>query len=267
MDLLERDIDYQQQLHTFGFGLRDLDGITPQFIEANNIRYYIDTRAGNDGFDSSSTVLAMLQENYKLVFMGRFEHRPGNYAALYRIEPAQLPEDEALIWRALLDARATQLKARSLIFNPELDWGPAGVHGWAENGVVELTPLATGPTGVNVENTNGFGGIRQTLSPRDLPQGWVTFVTEVQTVASDPAKSAILAVGYAGVPPISQVLGPLTADPSIIVLEVQLNDLTEDVRFTIATGEGDTGDLGIRRAYVLPGQAEDVLSLLYPASP
>ena len=52
--LLEYNIDYSEQIHGFGFGLRDLEEFTPEFITTNNSRYYADNHIGYDSFDSSN---------------------------------------------------------------------------------------------------------------------------------------------------------------------------------------------------------------------
>lgn len=85
--LLEQDMKYKDQLHTFGWGLRDLDTLTPAFIERNNIRYYAYDHSGVDYYQSSDKVLEELSKRYWLKRMGKFERGAGNYIILFQLHP------------------------------------------------------------------------------------------------------------------------------------------------------------------------------------
>ena len=133
-----------------GLGKRDVlpfwfgepDEVTPQFIRDNNIRYFVDAHAGNDGFDSGTIVAAQLQRDFRLTQLAVFEKRIGNYDVLYRIDDPQATDPNALA--DSLRQQAASLAAQSIVLNPTLVWQDGVVPGWNANGRVALDPDGTG---------------------------------------------------------------------------------------------------------------------------
>ena len=255
--LLESDITYQDQIHSFGFGLRDLDEFTPDFIAANNIRYYADNHIANDGFDSSDVVMANLLPHFRMRQLGRFERRMGNYITLYELEALSPAYEEAL-------GDQLDIGIESLTANPSLLWEPGGVlPSWIPNGLVELEPLSDGSaSAVLVRNFTQFGGIRQVFDASRLGGRTVTAVTSIRGAGSSPAQSAVLSLSREGEAPFSQTFIPLKAGDNLIALEVQLPEDIELLRLTVATGIEDDGDLIIRQVVLSPESLETLLDAL-----
>lgn len=99
--LLEQKPEYKDQIHTFGWGLRDLSDFTPEFIRQNNVRYYAYNHVGSDYKDSANKVRALLEEDFRLELVGTFRGRDegvltelparGSYIALYEVRPLVQP--------------------------------------------------------------------------------------------------------------------------------------------------------------------------------
>ena len=258
--LLEHDIDYSDQIHGFGWGLRDLEEFTPEFITANNIRYYADNHIANDGFDSSDVVMTMLLENFTMTQLGRFERRTGNYITLFAIgNPAQF--DEGAL-QAYLSQPGPEARAASLTVNPSLIWqDDKSLAGWAPNGVVTLEPLTTdGPSGVVVRNAAQFGGIRQLIDVSSLGERTVVAIVSLRAAGPEPAQFVVLSLAQGGKPPFSAVFALLESGENVITLEADLPEDTALLRITVATGQGDSGDIIITQVLLVPGSLEELLT-------
>ena len=258
--LLEHNIDYNDQIHSFGFGLRDLEEFTPEFITANNIRYYADNHIANDGFDSANVVMTMLLENFTMTQLGRFERRLGNFITLFAIgNPAQF--DEGALQAYLSESNA-EARAASLTANPSLIWqGNISLADWDPNGVVVLEPLATGgPSGVLVRNNEQFGGIRQLIDVSSLGQRTVTAIVRLRSAGEEPARSVVLSLSREGTAPFSQIFVPLSPGDNVITLEIDLPADVNILRFTVATGKGDEGDLIIEQAHLVAEPLQELLN-------
>ncbi len=257
--LLEEDVAYRNQLHSFGFGLRDLEEFTPEFITSNDIRYYADNHVGDDGFDSSNVVMAGLMDHFRLKQIARFEHRPGNYVTLYEVENTA-PEYADLL-RLYLAEHEYSAGATSLTLNPSLQWAFTGfLPGWSSNGHVRLAPTEQADTtGVLAHNSAQFGGIRQLVSARALRGRTVTAIATVRPAEPDPAHSAVLALSREGEPPFSYVLVPLQPGENAIALEADLPEDVDTLRITVATGANDSGDIAIERVFLIAEPLETII--------
>ncbi len=262
--LLEHNIDYIDQIHGFGFGLRDLDEFTPEFITANNIRYYADNHIGNDGFDSSDVVMAMLLENFTLTQLSKFERRSGNFITLFAIgNPAQFDEGPL---RAHLSQLNAEARAFSLTANPSLIWqGDNSLASWAPNGLVALEPQPEASnSGVLVINDSQFGGIRQLIDVSSLGGRTVTAIVSLRGAGEEPARSAVLSLSQEGSAPFSQIFVPLNPGDNLVILEGQLPADIELLRITVATGRNDAGDLAIQHVYLIPETLNKIIQALEP---
>ncbi len=262
--LLEHNIDYSDQIHGFGWGLRDLEEFTPEFISANNIRYYADNHIANDGFDSSGVVMTALLENFTMTQLGRFERRTGNYITLYAIgNPTQFDEGALRAYLSLPNAEA---RAASLTANPSLIWqGDNSLAGWARNGVVALEPLAEdGTSGVLVRNSDQWGGIRQVIEAGSWRGRAVAAIVSLRGAGEEPARSAVISLSHEGEAPFSQILVPLIPGDNLVILEAQLPADTAMLRITVATGKDDNGDLAIQHVYLVPETLDQIIQALEP---
>ena len=252
LNLLEHDIDYRNQLHSFGFGLRDLDEFTPEFITANEIRYYADNHAANDGFGSSNVVMANLLDHFRMNQIGRFERSPGNYVTLYEIAD-MAPEYQGLL-RLYLAEYESAADAMSLTVNPSLRWESGRfLPGWSPNGDVQLEQLdQSAASGVLVRNRAPWGGIRQLIDVGTLQGRTVTAIATVRGAGSHPAHSAVLSLAREGAPPFSQIFVPLEPGENLLTLETELPHDIDILRITVATGKDDDGDLAIQQVHLIP---------------
>lgn len=79
LSLLENnEIRDSSKIHTFGFGLINLNGISSrEYITDNKINYYIYDKSGSDYFDSSNIVRDNLNKNFSLKQIARIQGKYG----------------------------------------------------------------------------------------------------------------------------------------------------------------------------------------------
>lgn len=239
--LLETRPEYEDQLYTFGFGLRPLDQFDAAFIRDHDIKYFLLDHTGSDYYDSSEKVYQQLSREFVLQELATFAGRPGSYTSLYLLHPRS-NHSEAELSALYAGAQSTPDGGVALRNSALCGVADGLLPGWEANGRVELVP-ADSPDGcgVWVVNNAEWGGIRQTVA--NTASGTpLTIIARLRRPGDATATTAIL-TAFAGSRSIGSTQAALHTGVNYVAIEMFTPLDGERIRLVVATGAGDEGDL------------------------